>query len=237
MHFSWFLRDERHGLRQKGEVGKTETTQAAATSCAAFVSKMRSLDSKNAPPEQGPYWVKVCNKVSAETKKCVEGASGKDALNACLERDKETLMALALEEASKGFAAKRAAGKTITLAKFGITGTLPGESEEPIISEMDGNVGIVGGTFNCNVAEAKKTDPKTMKDGERDAKMFNPKNLQRETLADGWALTYENTGSGGANYFVTIRREIGGKGVMCSTVQATPEQQKSAVAFCKSLTK
>ena len=67
--------------------------------------------------------------------------------------------------------------------------------------------------------------------------MFTPKNVKTETLPDGWVLTYENTGSLGSNYFVNIRREIGGKAYLCDTMQSTPEQQAKAIAFCKSLSK
>jgi len=126
--------------------------------------------------------------------------------------------------------------KVITLTKFGLKGSAPGETEDPIIGDGDPAM-VMASAFTVNVWEAKATDPKKLKDGQEASKLFNPKNSQSETLPDGWALTYENTGSAGTNYFVSVRREIGGKGYMCETAQSTPEQQKKSLAFCKSLSK
>lgn len=124
----------------------------------------------------------------------------------------------------------------INLPKFGLKGFAPGESEQPIIGDGDPAM-IMAANFAVNVSEAKKTDPKKIKDGQDAAKLFNPKNMKTETLPDGWMVTFTNTGSAGANYFVTMRRDIGGKGYMCETTQSTVEQQNLAIAFCKSLTK
>jgi hypothetical protein len=126
--------------------------------------------------------------------------------------------------------------KVINLPKFGLKGTAAGETEDPIIGNGDPSL-IMAATFTVNLSEAKPSDPKKIKDGEAAAKMYSPKNMQSETLADGWVLTYENTGSAGANYFVSVRRDIGGKGYLCETMQSTPAQQKAALDFCKSLTK
>jgi hypothetical protein len=126
--------------------------------------------------------------------------------------------------------------KIVTLAKYGLKGTAPGETEDPMIGDGEPAMVMAAG-FTVSVGEAKPTDPKKVKDGQEAAKLFNPKNMQTETLADGWALTYENTGSAGTNYFVNVRRDIGGKGYLCDTMQSTPAQQKAALEFCKSLTK
>ena|SRR5579883_2954314 len=77
--------------------------------------------------------------------------------------------------------------------------------------------------------------PQTIDEAKEDASAFNPKNLKADTLPDGWALSYDNTGSMGANYFVTVRRDIGGKSYKCSTTVSEAEQQKGALAACKSL--
>ena len=130
----------------------------------------------------------------------------------------------------------KAGPKVITLTKFGLKGLGAGETEDPIIGDGDPAL-VMAATFTVNVSEAKATDPKKLKDGQETAKMFNPKNMQNETLSDGWVLTYENSGSAGANYFVSVRRDIGGKGYMCETMQSTPAQQKAALDFCKSLSK
>ena len=127
-------------------------------------------------------------------------------------------------------------GKVIKIAKLGLKGVAPGETEDPIIGDGE-PVMIMAAFFAVNVAQAKDTDPKKMKDGKDAAQLFNPKDMKAEELSDGWALTFKNTGSAGDNYFVSVRREIGGKGYLCDTMQSTPEQQKKALAFCKSLSK
>lgn len=130
---------------------------------------------------------------------------------------------------------KAKAAKVIKIEKLGLKAEAPGETEDPIIGDGD-PIMIMAAFFTVNVAAAKPTDPKKLKDGEDAAGLFNPKNMKSETLSDGWALTFENTGSAGKNYFVSVRREIGGKGYLCDTTQSTPEQQKTALAFCKALT-
>ncbi len=138
---------------------------------------------------------------------------------------------------TKGASDTKAGGaKVITIAKLGLKGSAPGETEDPIIGEGE-PILIALSKFTVTVGEAKPTDPKTIKDAEGAAGLFNPKNIKSEKLADGWVLTYENSGSAGANYFVNTRREIGGKAYLCDTMQSTPEQQKAALEFCKSLAK
>ena len=60
-------------------------------------------------------------------------------------------------------------------------------------------------------------------------------NLKTEKLADGWLVSSENTGSLGRNYWLTMRREIGGKGYMCETMQSNEGQRQAAIAICKGL--
>ncbi len=125
---------------------------------------------------------------------------------------------------------------SVTIPKLGLKGSAPGETEPPIIGDGDPCM-IMAASFTLNVSEAKATDPKTLKDEEAIAKGFNAKNTKSETLPDGWLMTYQNTGSMGDNYFVSVRREIGGKAYLCETMQSTPAQQAAVVAFCKSLSK
>jgi hypothetical protein len=136
----------------------------------------------------------------------------------------------------KGAEAKAGGPKVINIPKLGLKGSAPGETEEPIIGDGE-PILIAASKFTVTVGEAKATDPKTVKDAEGAAELWTPKNMKSEKLADGWVLTYENSGSAGANYFVNTRRDIGGKAYLCDTMQSTPEQQKAALDFCKSLTK
>jgi hypothetical protein len=67
--------------------------------------------------------------------------------------------------------------------------------------------------------------------------MYSPKNLKTENLADGWLISYDNTGGAGANYFATVRRDIAGKTYMCSTTTNEASRQAAVIAACKSLRK
>ena len=86
-----------------------------------------------------------------------------------------------------------------------------------------------------NIAEASKDDPKTLKQAQSEADIFKPKNIKTETLSDGWVLTFENTGSAGVNYWVTVRREINKKSIMCTGSPDTAAKSAAVVAVCKSL--
>jgi hypothetical protein len=89
------------------------------------------------------------------------------------------------------------------------------------------------GPFNVTLAGDSK--PKTLDAAKKDIEMFNPKNIKTETLPDGWVLTFENTGSAGTNYWLTVRREIGGKAYICDTSVADEAKRTAALAACKSL--
>ena len=119
------------------------------------------------------------------------------------------------------------------LAKLGgLSIDFPGE----IGDEIGGSgVMIQGEDGVLTVSEAKK--PQTVDEAKSDADMYSPKNFKSEKLADGWAVTYDNTGGMGANYFVTVQREIGGKTYTCSTTASKPEQATAVLAACKSLKK
>jgi hypothetical protein len=79
-------------------------------------------------------------------------------------------------------------------------------------------------------------EAKTLEAAKSDAEMYSPKNLKEEKLADGWTLTFENTGSMGKNYFVQVRRQIDGKEYDCSTTSPDERAQK-VLAACKTLRK
>lgn len=77
----------------------------------------------------------------------------------------------------------------------------------------------------------------SLDEAKSDADMYSPKNLEAEELPDGWALTFENTGGMGTNYFVTIQRTIDGKSYKCSTTGADKGQAAAVAAACKTLAK
>ena len=121
----------------------------------------------------------------------------------------------------------------VKLAKLGLQVDIAGEAN---VGDGigDGSVMIQGGAVGALQVEAAKA-PQTLEDAKSDASMFNGKNVKEEKLADGWLLTYDNSGSAGANFFVASSRTIGGKNYKCSTTVSDASQQAAAAAACKSL--
>jgi hypothetical protein len=120
------------------------------------------------------------------------------------------------------------------LPHLGLKLDVPGD--EITVSNAIGGDGdmVQATTVGALQVEVWKT-PQTLDEAKDDAKAFNPKNVTSEKLADGWALTYDNTGSTGANYFVTVRRDIAGKTYKCSTTVDAADPAKAALAACKTL--
>jgi hypothetical protein len=127
-----------------------------------------------------------------------------------------------------------AAGGKLALDKLSLTATAPAETT---VGDGIGGSGlmITGPGLVVMVDAASDSRPKDLDAAKKDAEMYTPKNPKDEKLADGWVYTFENTGGMGTNYFVNVRREIGGKSYWCETTASTPEQQTAALDFCKSL--
>ena len=136
------------------------------------------------------------------------------------------------EKSGGGGAAPAAAGPT-KLPKLGLSIDVPGKVEvgDAIMGEGHMLQGESIGAMQIEVADKKKT----LDDAKSDAEMYGPKDLKDETLPDGYALTYSNTGSMGANFFVDVQRDIGGKTYHCSTTGSEAKQQAAVLAACKSL--
>ncbi len=132
---------------------------------------------------------------------------------------------------------KPAAAKNETkkLDKVGLSVELPPDSTvSDGMGDNSAMVSVPGAALTISVA--KDTDPKTVDDGKNGALLGDKgRNLKGDKIADGWIVTWENTGSMGDNYWLTMRREIGGKGYMCETMQSNEEQRQKAIALCKSL--
>src|SRR5437879_6351417 len=64
---------------------------------------------------------------------------------------------------------------------------------------------------------------------------FTPKNTKSEKLPDGWSCTWENTGSAGTNYWLSVYRQIGKKSYICDTSLDTAEKRDAALNCCKTL--
>ncbi len=119
------------------------------------------------------------------------------------------------------------------LPKLGLSIDVAGETSvgDAIMGE---GVMLQGEAIGAMQIETMKT-PKSLDDEKADADMYSPKNLKTEALPDGWVVTFDNKGGAGANYFVTVRRDIAGKSYKCSTTGSDPEQAKAVLAACKSL--
>lgn len=125
---------------------------------------------------------------------------------------------------------------SIDLPKLGLKAEAPAGSTVGDAIMGAGHM-VQGPNLVVNVGEATDSQPKTGDDAKKEADMFSPKNVKVDTLPDGWILTFDNEGSMGKNFFVQVRRDIGGKAIWCDTTSSSVEQQTNAVNFCKSLKK
>ena len=125
--------------------------------------------------------------------------------------------------------------KALTLAKLNNLKVDAPDGSQVSDAPIGKGVMIQGPNLVVTIEEASDTTPKDLKSAKEDADMYSPKNLKEEKLADGWALTYENKGGMGTNFFVNVRREIGGKPYWCTTTCSNPDQKANALAACKSL--
>jgi hypothetical protein len=139
-------------------------------------------------------------------------------------------------QSSSGGGSGSASTTTLSLAKLSLKAEAPTGATVGKALVGDGLM-IQGPNLVVTVEAASRTRPKTLKDAQKEAKSYSPTNVKTETLPDGWALTFQNKGSMGANFFVNVRREIGGKAFWCETTGSQPEQQTNALNVCKSLKK
>ena len=83
------------------------------------------------------------------------------------------------------------------------------------------------------VGEVDDSAPKTLDEAVEAAKIYDGVQVtKQDKTADGWNLQFHNKGSMGDNYFVDIRRQVGGRAVTCTTTASTPEQAAKAAAAC-----
>jgi hypothetical protein len=136
--------------------------------------------------------------------------------------------------AGKPTEAKAAAkGGPTKLPKLGLSIDVPGKVDVGDAIMGDGHMLMGAGVGAMTIEVAAK--PQTLEEAKSDAELYSPKNQKEETLADGWVLTFDNTGSMGKNYFVTVRRDIDGKTYTCSTTGSDASQAAAVLAACKSL--
>jgi hypothetical protein len=138
------------------------------------------------------------------------------------------------EGASEKTSAK-AAPKTIDA--FGLAFDGPADAEISDMTMGSAKTYMVMGTgVVFSVAEPSDITPKTLEEAVEGAKIYDGVAFtKQEKTADGYHLEFNNKGSMGANYFVEIRREIGGKPYICSTTAPDQTFATNAVAACQSL--
>jgi len=137
--------------------------------------------------------------------------------------------------ASEKPAEKKAEAKATKIEQIGLSAMLP--EGATVMKGMDATSAMVSTDATAvTLSVAKDTDPKTVEQG-KDGALLGDKGrgLKGDKTADGWIVTWENTGSMGDNYWLTMRREIGGKGYMCETTQSKEAQRKAAIEVCNSL--
>jgi hypothetical protein len=143
------------------------------------------------------------------------------------------LLVVALFGCKEGDAAKAKPAGPTKLPKLGLQVDVPGAVEIGDAIMGEGHM-LQGGSIGAMQVEiAQKAQ--TLDEAKSDSELYSPKNVKSETLADGWTLTYENTGSMGKNYFVEVRRDLGGKTYMCSTTGGDAKQAAAVLAACKTL--
>ena len=137
---------------------------------------------------------------------------------------------------SKSKSGAAAASVPLALAGLGVNAQVPdgSKAEKALVGE---GLTIQGPDLVVGVEAAGTRRPKTVAEAREGASMYSPINMKEEALPDGWAITFENKGGIGTNYWVQARREIGGKPIWCDTTASTTEQQANALAVCKSLAK
>ncbi len=138
---------------------------------------------------------------------------------------------------NKGEAKSTADGSIeIEIEKFGLKVDAPSgaQASDTVVGE---GVMVRGPGLVLTIEIGGETTPKTLREAKQAADMYSPQNIQEQTLADGWAMTFENKGGMGTNYWVWSRREIDGTTYWCSSTPAQVEQQAHALAACKSLRK
>ena len=123
----------------------------------------------------------------------------------------------------------------VKLPKLGLALDAPGEISVGDAIASEGHM-LQGAGVGAMSVEIAKT-PQTLDEAKEDAKMYSPKNLKAEPLADGWLMTFENKGAAGANYWVDVRRTIDGKLYKCTTTGSDAGQAAAVLAACKSLRK
>jgi hypothetical protein len=218
--------------KSDGASGSTTTTSgaSAADACASKLAGMKPGASDN----EKKAFATACNAMSAKARDCIAKSSGQKDMDACVtEKDDK----MALFGAMLGAAATESAQKTSAtkLEKLGVQLDIQGEA---LVGDgLDKTSQMVNATSlgALLVSEVGKSSAKTLKAAKSEAGLFKPRNVQGETQADGYWLTFENTGSMGTNYWVKTRKQLGAKSYECGATVDTADKAAAALSACKTL--
>ena len=216
-----------------GSASASAASTGAASACADRLASMKP----GASADDKKNFAAACGAVSAKTQACIAAAKADKDMDACLtdKTEKEAVTAVILGAALKAGTASAGATSTTKLPKVGLQIDVPGEA---MVSDGIGpnsqmvNTVAIGG---ITISEASGSTPKTLKAAKADAQMFKPRNVQGDQTADGYWLTFENTGSMGTNYWVKTVHTFGKKSYVCEGSPDTADKEAAALAACKTL--
>jgi hypothetical protein len=127
-----------------------------------------------------------------------------------------------------------AAAQVVKIEKLGLRFDGPGDCS---VSEMLGSQMVQCPNMVLMVGPPE-ADEKTLADAKDAAKNYEGSTFTKEEkTADGWNLQFHNKGSIGDNYFVRIRRSVGGKTYDCTTTAQNAEQAAAVEKACLNLAK
>lgn len=219
-----------------GKLSPGVTSTTSENACAPFVEKLTAMANRPAGPDEKKMLSDICNAISPDARKCAMAAGDKKALDKCLEPEGDKIKSIALAGA-KARSDKAASQPSVAkLAKLGVALDVVGEAE---ISDGVGKDSQMFGSPSTGmviVSEVPGKSKKTLATAKKDAaELFKAKNLQSGTLATGYWVSYENTGSAGKNYFVEVQHDVGKRTVRCESTSDSPEKAAAALTACKSL--
>lgn len=121
---------------------------------------------------------------------------------------------------------------TLDLGGLGLTAQAPSDAKARKFMKK---FMIKGKDLVVTVGLAGRFDAATLEAATKEATGNGGTQLVPTKLADGFVLTYQNTGSAGTNYWVSSHQTLNGKNFVCGTTVSTPAQQANAAALCQSL--
>jgi hypothetical protein len=117
------------------------------------------------------------------------------------------------------------------IGELGIVATLPAGAS--MSDAVMGEGKMIRGN-DLVVTVEKVEEAMSLEDTLEEAKdLYSGTDIETEELDNGWAMTFLN--KDGENFWVKSYRNIAGKHISCSTLAIREEQQKNALAVCKSL--